>query len=144
MLVNSSCTALLILSLNSKTACSKTDAHSHRLVWKRRVGLYATWTFLWFGFPAPASLIDWTDRQNSDKTYKATPMIESLRTTQIAFLIRSAFQVSEGCGGEVQRLFVQGKIVWNHLWEHRFSVPDLVSSLARVYVFLWRRPIISI
>ena len=34
-------------------------------------------------FPAPTSSTDLNS--NNDKTYKATPMIESLRTTQIAF-----------------------------------------------------------
>ena len=33
-----------------------------------------------------------------------------------------------GGGGEVWKIIVQGsvqgKIVWNHFWEHRFSVPD--------------------
>ena len=42
---------------------------------------------------------------------------ESLRTTQIAFLIRndSGFRAGGGGGGEVQKIFVQGKNVWNHL-----------------------------
>ena len=63
----------------------------------------------------------------SDKTCRVTPMIESLWTTQIAFFRFAA--PSWGVGGdEVQKVFVQesvqGKIVWNHLWEHRFSVRD--------------------
>ena len=56
-------------------------------------------------------------------------MIESLRTTQIAF-----FRFATPCGffrgsaDEVQKVSVQGfvqeKIIWNHLWEHCFLVPD--------------------
>ena len=50
----------------------------------------------------------------------------------LAFLIRNAFWISgregERDGDEVQKIFLQGsvegKIVWNLLWEHRFSVPD--------------------
>ena len=60
-------------------------------------------------------------------------MMELFRTTQIAFFrfaTPSGFQGRGGGGGgdEVEKVFVQGsvqgKIVWNHLWEHRFSVPD--------------------
>ena len=57
-----------------ETARSQTDAHIHILVrtyLERRVGLCATWAFLWFGFPAPALSIDLNS--NSDKTYKVTP-----------------------------------------------------------------------
>ena len=78
-------------------------------------------------FPAPTSSTDLNS--NNDKTYKVTPMIESLRTTQIAF-----FRFATPCGffrgsaDKVQKVSVQGfmqeKIIWNHLWEHRFSVPD--------------------
>ena len=55
-------------------------------------------------------------------------MIESLRKTQIISLLDSQRLLGFlGRGDEVQKLFVQGsvqgKIVWNHLWEHRFSVP---------------------
>ena len=56
-------------------------------------------------------------------------MIESLPTTQIAF-----FRFATPCGffresgDEVQKVSVQGsvqgKIIWNHFWEHRFLVPD--------------------
>ena len=57
-----------------------------------------------------------------------SPMIESLRTTQIAFFRLATPSGFLGGGDEVQKVFVQGsvqgKIVWNHLWEHRFSVPD--------------------
>ena len=41
-------------------------------------------------------------------------MIESLRTTQIALLIRNAFWVSGGrgggSGGEAQKIFLQGSV----------------------------------
>ena len=69
-------------------------------------------------------------------------MVESLRSTQIALLIRNPFWASLGGGSgcEVQKIFLLGKIVWNKCWEHRFLVPDLVSSLPRVIVFLHRRP----
>ena len=40
---------------------------------------------------------------------------------------------------EVQKILVQGTIVENKLWEHSFLVPDLVSSLPRVFVFFFRR-----
>ena len=56
-------------------------------------------------------------------------MVESLRTTQIAF-----FRFATPCGffrgsaDKVQKVSVQGsvqeKLIWNHLWEHPFSVPD--------------------
>ena len=36
-------------------------------------------------------------------------------------------------------MFVQGKISWNKLREHRFSVLDLVIAPPRVFVFLHRR-----
>ena len=56
-------------------------------------------------------------------------MIESLRTTQIAFFrFATPSGFSRGSGDEVQKVLVQEsvqeKIIWNHLWEHRFSVPD--------------------
>ena len=108
---------------------SKPDAHSHLLVWthrERRVGLYATWAFLWVS-QRQHHLTDLNS--NNKKNYRVTPMIESLRTTQIAF-----FKFATLCGffrgstDEVQKVSVQGlvqeKIIWNHLWEHRFSVPD--------------------
>ena len=76
-------------------------------------------------FPAPTSSTDLNS--NNDKTYKVTPMIESLRTTQIAFFKFATPSGFLGGGDEVQKVFVQGsvqgKILWNHLWEHRFSVP---------------------
>ena len=43
-------------------------------------------------------------------------MIESLWTTQHGFF--------RGSGDEVQKVSVQEKIIWNHLWERRFLVPD--------------------
>ena len=56
-------------------------------------------------------------------------MIESLRTTQIAFFrFATPYGFFRGIGDEVQKISVQGsvqeKIIWKHLWEHRFSVPD--------------------
>ena len=56
-------------------------------------------------------------------------MIESLRTTQIAFFrFATLCGFFRGSADEVQKVSVQGfvqeKIIWNHLWEHRFSVPD--------------------
>ena len=47
-------------------------------------------------FQAPTSSIDLNS--NYDKTYKVTPKIELLWTTQIALLIHSTFWVSEGGG----------------------------------------------
>ena len=83
-------------------------------------------------FPAPTSSTDLNS--NNKENYRMTPMIESLRTTQIAFfrfVTPSGFLVWGGEGGGRRRgtkVFVQGsvqgKILWNHLWEHRFSVPD--------------------
>ena len=74
-----------------------------------------------------------------------TPMIESLRTTQIAF-----FRFATLCGffrgspDEVQKVSVQGvvqeKLIWNHLWEHRFSVPDPRVFPPRETTFWHRRP----
>ena len=37
-------------------------------------------------------------------------MIESLRTTQIALLIRNAGGGGGGSGGEVQKIFLQGSV----------------------------------
>ena len=55
-------------------------------------------------------------------------MIESLRTMQMAFFRLATHSGFLGVGDKVQKVFVQGsvqgKILWNHLWEHRFSVPD--------------------
>ena len=56
-------------------------------------------------------------------------MIESLRTTQIAFFrFATLCGFFRGSADEVQKVSVQGfvqeKLIWNHLWEHRFSVPD--------------------
>ena len=56
-------------------------------------------------------------------------MIESLRTTQIAFFrFATSCGFFRGSGDEVQKVSVYGsvqeKLIWNHLWEHRFSVPD--------------------
>ena len=72
-------------------------------------------------------------------------MIESLQTTQIAF-----FRFATPCGffresgDEVQKVSVQGsvqgKIIWNHLWEHRFSVPDPRVFPPPEAVFRHRRP----
>ena len=81
----------------------ETYAHSCLLVWtyrERRVGLYATWAFLWFAFPARTSSISLNS--NSDKTSKVTPIIKSLQTTQIAFLIRNVFWVFWGSKGEIK------------------------------------------
>ena len=78
-------------------------------------------------FPAPTSSTDLNS--NNDKTYKFTPIIESLWTMQIAFF-RFAMPSGFPRGGrdKVQKVFVQEsvqeKIIWNHLWEHRSSVPD--------------------
>ena len=47
-------------------------------------------------------------------------------------------------GGEVQKIFVQGKISWNKLREHRFSVLDRVIAPPLVFVFLQRRQKIEI
>ena len=134
MLINCSCTTSIDNSLFEFTKLprrSKPDAHSHLLVWtyrERRVGLYATWAFLWVS-QRQHHQVTFVFNSNNDKTYKVTPMIESLRTTQIAF-----FRFATPCGfprvggDEVQKVFVQEsgqeKIIWNHLWEHRFSVPD--------------------
>ena len=43
---------------------------------------------------------------------------------------------------DVQKIFVQEKIVCSKLWEHHFPFPDLVSSppTTQVFVFLHRRP----
>ena len=63
---------------------SKPDAHSHLLVWtysERRVGLNATRAFLWVS-QRQHHLTD--INSNNTKNYRVTPMIESLRTTQIA------------------------------------------------------------
>ena len=56
-------------------------------------------------------------------------MIESLRTTQTAFFrFATLCGFFRGSADEVQNVSVQGlvqeKIIWNHLWEHRFLVPD--------------------
>ena len=56
-------------------------------------------------------------------------MIESLRTTQIAFFrFATPCRFFRGSTDKVQKVSVQGfmqeKILWNHLWEHRFYVPD--------------------
>ena len=56
-------------------------------------------------------------------------MIESLRTTQIAFFrFATLCGFFRGSADEVQKVSVQGlvqeKLIWNHLWEHRFSGPD--------------------
>ena len=56
-------------------------------------------------------------------------MIESLRTTQLAFFrFATVCGFFRGSADEVQKVSVQGfvqeKIIWNHLWEHCFSVPD--------------------
>ena len=52
-------------------------------------------------------------------------MIESLRTTQIAFFrFATLCGFFRGSADEVQKVSVQEKLIWNHLWEHRFSVPD--------------------
>ena len=46
----------------------------------------------------------------------------------LPFLIATPSGFLGGGGGEVWKIIVQGsvqgKIVWNHFWEHRFSVPD--------------------
>ena len=60
-------------------------------------------------FQAPTSSIDLNS--NYDKTYKVTPMIKLLWTTQIALLIHSTFWVSEGGRYIVQKkVFVQGSV----------------------------------
>ena len=52
-------------------------------------------------------------------------MIKSLWTTQIAFFrFATPCGFFRGSGDEVQKVSVQEKITRNHLWEHRFSVPD--------------------
>ena len=90
MLINCSCTTSIDNSLFEFTKLprrSKPDAHSHLLVWtyrERRVGLYATWAFLWVS-QRQHHQVTFVFNSNNDKTYKVTPMIESLRTTQIAF-----------------------------------------------------------
>ena len=53
-------------------------------------------------------------------------MIESLRTTQIAFFSLVGF--SGGAETRYKKYPCKGsckrKILWNHLWERRFAVPD--------------------
>ena len=64
-----------------------------------------------YEFPAPTSSTDLNS--NNKKKYRVTPMIESLRTTQIAFFrfaTPSGF-LGGGGGDEVQKVFVQGKIL---------------------------------
>ena len=58
-----------------------------------------------------------------------TPTIESLRTTRIAFFrFATLCGFFRGSADEVQKVSVQGfvqeKLIRNHLWEHRFSLPD--------------------
>ena len=115
---------------------SKPDAHSHLLVWthrERRVGLYATWAFLW------------VSQRQHHLNFRATPMIESLRTTQIAFFrFATPCGFFRGSGDEVQKVSVYGsvqeKLIWNHLWEHRFSVPDPRAFPPPETTFRHRRP----
>ena len=73
---------------------------------------------------------DLTDlNSNNKKNYRVTPLIESLQTTQIGFFRFAApCGFFRGSGDAVQKVSVQGfvqeKIIWNHLSEHCFSVPD--------------------
>ena len=72
-------------------------------------------------------------------------MIESLRTTQIAFFrFATSRGFFRGSGDEVQKVSVYGsvqdKLIWNHLWEHRFSVQDSRVFPPREAVFHRRRP----
>ena len=142
MLLNCSCTTSIDNSLfefTKRPRRSKPDAHSHLLVWtyrERRVSLNATRAFPWV-----------SQRQHhlTDLDYRVTPVIESLRTTQIAFF-RFAMLCGffRGSADEVQKVSVQGfvqeKIIWNHLWEHRFSVPEPRVFPPREAVFRRRRP----
>ena len=116
-------------------ACFKTDAHSHPLKWtyrERHVGLYATWAFLWFGFPAPTSSIDLN--LNSDNTCKVTPMIELL--LKKAFLIRNVFWVPGGwargikniCARENRMKPLENTISWYQTYPHIFPPTGVCFS----------------
>ena len=140
MLLNCSCTTSIDNSLfeftkRPRRSKADHDAHSHLLVWtyrERRVGLYATWAFLWVS----QRQHHLTDLNSNNKT----------RTTQIAF-----FRFATPCGffrgskDEVQKVSLQGfmqkKILWNHCCENIVSrYQTLVSSFPREAVFRRRRP----
>ena len=85
----------IILEFTKRPRRSKTDAHSHLLesTYRERCDGFACNVSISVSFPAPTSSIDLNS--NNDKTYKVTPMIESLRTTQsITPLDCNAFWVS--------------------------------------------------
>ena len=83
-------------------------------------------------FPS-ANIINWL-KLEQEKIFRVIDSYDRIASNNAISLlqVRNAFWVSEGGrgegGDEVQKLFVQGsvqgKILWNHLWEHRFSIPD--------------------
>ena len=85
-------------------------------------------------FRGPTLSIDLNSK--NDKTYKVTPMIESLRTTQIAFFrcaTPSGFPGRWG-GDEVQKVFgqesVQEKVIWNLQGGKTFCASFCASLIA--------------
>ena len=123
---------------------SKPDAHSHLLVWtysQRRVGLYATWAFLWVS----QRQHHLTDLNSNNKTnYRVTPMIESLRTTQIASGSQRLVGFSGGAETRYKKYPCKGSCKrksYETICENIVSrYQTLVSSLPRMTVFRHRRP----
>ena len=94
--------------------------------------------------PAPTSSTDLNSK--NDKTYKMTPMIESLRTTQIAFFRCATSSGFPGGGAETRYKKYSCKSPckrksYETTCENIVSrYQTLVSSLPREAVFLHRRP----
>ena len=130
MLLNCSCTTSIDNSLfefTKRPRRSKPDAHSHLLVWtyrERRVGLNATRAFLWVS----QRQHHLTDLNSNNKKIIEWLSWSNRSTAQKAFFrFATLCEFFRGSADKVQNVSVQGfvqeKIIWNHLWEHRFSVP---------------------
>ena len=142
VLINCSCTAKIDSSLfefTKRPPRSKTDAQSHLLVWayrKRRAGLYVTWPFLRVSQRQHINWLKHEQWQNSlSDSYDriASNNVNGLLDSQRLLYFWES-------GGEVPKIFVRGKIVWNHFWKHRSRYQALASSLLRETVFLHRQP----
>ena len=123
---------------------SKPDAHSHLLVWtysQRRVGLYATWAFLWVSQRQNHQ----TDlNSNNKKNYRVTPTIESLRTKQIASGSQRLVGFSGGAETRYKKYPCKGSCKrksYETICENIVSrYQTFVSSLPRMTAFRHRRP----
>ena len=121
----------IILSLSSRSGPAFQTWHS-----QSSFSVNLPWTACGFvcnvsislSFPAPTSSTDLNS--NNKKLYSDFYDRIASNNANSLLHVRNAFWVSGGRGAETRykkifmQGYMQGKLVWNHLWEHRFSAPD--------------------